>query len=172
MYLIGNGQGGFEGGGFVHFDLVRLYALRVEEDFDRSIQSLPPDSDLLNGVTHPSARKKGTDRGLDSLERLGEGKGEKQQAKEWIHRCAYNGLFLKVRNLRRLMLGGKLLKWVSQARSSGMTFPPSTISMGRSPGAMSSLSATIPIRSYTVVAKSSTERGFSSGAVAKASEDP
>ena len=50
------------------------------------------------------------------------------------------------------------------------TLPPSTISMGRLPGAMSSLSATMPRHLYTVVARSAGSTGSESGSAAVAFE--
>ncbi len=59
-----------------------------------------------------------------------------------------------------------------QTSSSCRTFPPSTISTGRAPGAISSFSATIPRQWYTVVARSSIVTGLSNGSAAIESDAP
>ncbi len=59
-----------------------------------------------------------------------------------------------------------------QASSSFTTVPSFTSSTGRSPGARSSVSATIPSVWYTVVAQSSTVRAPESGSAAVASDSP
>ena len=66
----------------------------------------------------------------------------------------------------------RLICHTNQASISFRTNPPLTISIGRSPGAMSSFSPAIPSWWYTVIARSSGEIGVSSGSLAVGPDEP
>ena len=76
-----------------------------------------------------------------------------------------------------LRVAVSLCSWLAADRDvqpsrSFTTSPPSMISIGRPPGAISSLSALMPSWWYTVVSTSSTRTGFSSGSLAVEFDEP